>query len=143
MKKSLLQLNRMKLKSKLNHIAVLFRPNPGVKSGQSVVTVSHISREISRHCYFFLEEEGGGNNGNLFSATYRTSPVPSGGLEIPLVLWFQSPKYVTYCKMKRVVQTLYDYRYTVRRLILTMMNPRSKSVFQFKKETWTRRQRKN
>ena len=29
-----------------------------IKSGESVVTVGHIPREISRHCYFFLKEDG-------------------------------------------------------------------------------------
>ena len=52
-----------------------------------------------------MKEEGGEINGNTFSTTYRPSP-------IPLVLRFQSPKYVTHCKMKNFVQTLYDYRYT-------------------------------
>ena len=28
-----------------------------IKSGESVVTVNHIPREISRHCYFVLKEE--------------------------------------------------------------------------------------
>ena len=76
------------------------------------MTVGHIPREISRHCYFFSKGEGGEINGNVFSTSYRPSPIPSGGLEIPLVLRFQSPKYVTHCKIKTLVQTLYDYRYT-------------------------------
>ena len=59
-----------------------------------------------------MKEEGGEINGNVFCTTYRLSPIQSGGLEIPLVLRFQSPKYVTHCKTKKFVQTLYDYRYT-------------------------------
>ena len=90
-KMSLLQLNRMKLQNKLTHIVVLFRSN----LVRSIVTVGHILREISRHCYFFLKEEGGEINGNVFSTTHQPSPIPYGGLEIPLVLRFQSPKYVT------------------------------------------------
>ena len=74
--------------------------------------VGHIPRESSRHCYFFLKEEGGEINGNVFRTTYRPLPIPSGGLEIPLVLGFQSTKYVTQFKNKKFVQTLYDYRYT-------------------------------
>ena len=27
------------------------------KSGESIETVDHISRKVSRHCYFFLQEE--------------------------------------------------------------------------------------
>ena len=77
-----------------------------IKSGESVVTVGHIIREISRHCYFYLKEKGGEINGNVFSTTYRPLPIPSGGLEIPLVLRFTSQKYVTRCKMKQFLQTL-------------------------------------
>ena len=33
-------------------------------------------------------------------------------LQIPLVLRFQSPKYITNCKIKKFVQALYNYRYT-------------------------------
>ena len=59
------------------------------KSGESVVTVGHIPREISRHCYFFLKEEGGEINVNVFSTTYRPSPISLCGLEIPLVCNFK------------------------------------------------------
>ena len=76
------------------------------------MTVGHIPREISWHCYFFLKEERGEINGNAFSTIYRPLSIPSGGLEIPLVLRFQTSKYVTHCKMEKFVQTLYDYRYT-------------------------------
>ena len=48
----------------------------------------------------------------MFPTTYRPSPIPSGGLKVPLVFRFQSPEYVTHCKMKRFVQTLHEYRYT-------------------------------
>ena len=59
-----------------------------IKSGESVVTVGQITREISRHYNFFLKEKGGEINGNVFSATYRPLLIPSDGLEIPLVLRF-------------------------------------------------------
>ena len=68
----------------------------------------------------------------------QPSPTPSGGLEIPLVLQFQSRKYVTHCKMKKFMQTLYDYRYTGTKTDSSdeeLKNPRRKSVFQLKKET--------
>ena len=54
-----------------------------IKSGESVVTVGHISRKISWHCYFFLREEGGEINGNVFCTTYQPSSIRSGGLGIP------------------------------------------------------------
>ena len=73
-----------------------------IKSGESVVTVGHITREISRNFYLFLKEKGGEINGNVF----RPLPIPSGGLKIPLVLRFQSQNYVMSCKMKQFLQTL-------------------------------------
>ena len=47
----------------------------------------------------------------MFSTSYRPSPIPAGGFEISLVFRFQSLKYVTHCKTKKFVQTLYEYRY--------------------------------
>ena len=51
-------------------------------------TVGRIPREISRHVYFFIKSEGGSVNGTLISTKYRTSPIPAGGLDIPLLLTF-------------------------------------------------------
>ena len=81
-----------------------------IKSGESVVTVGHISRKISWHCYFFLREEGGEINGNVFCTTYQPSSIRSGGLGIPLVLKFQGPKDPKHCILKNVSQTLCSYR---------------------------------
>ena len=78
-----------------------------IKSGESVVTIGHIPREISRHCFFFLKKEGGKNNGNVFSTTYRTSTILSG--DSP---GFASSRYVTHCKIKKFAQTIYDFRNT-------------------------------
>lgn len=82
-----------------------------IKSGESIVTVGHKTRQISRHCNFF-SKEGGGEINDMFSTTYRPSSILSGDFEIPLVLQFQSPKYVTHCSMKKSIQILYDYRGT-------------------------------
>ena len=57
-------------------------------SSERVVTVGHIPRKISWHCYFFLRKEVGEITGNVFSATYRSSPISSSSLEIRLVLRF-------------------------------------------------------
>ena len=46
-----------------------------------------IPREILRHCYFFLKE-GGNITENLISTCYKVSPIPAGGLEVPLLLLF-------------------------------------------------------
>ena len=58
-------------------------------------TVGHIPREVSRHTYFYIKEEGGRTDGSALSARYRPSPIPSGGLEIPLMMTFRSRRYIT------------------------------------------------
>ena len=49
--------------------------------------MGHIPREISRHCYVFLKE-GGNITGHLICTNYKVSPIPAGGLGIPLLLTF-------------------------------------------------------
>ena len=78
----------------------------------------------------------------MFSTTYRPSPIPSDGLEIPLVLLFQSPKYVTHCKMKKFVQTLYDYTYTGTKANSSDEEPEEEISFSVEEENITRSQRK-
>ena len=75
-------------------------------------TFGHIPREISRHVYFFIKSEGGSVNGTVISTKYRTSPIPAGGLEIPLLLTFSWSKAINFEKIKTFVQTLYDYKFT-------------------------------
>ena len=74
-------------------------------------TVGHIPREISRHVYFFIKKEGGWITGSVFSVKYRPSPIPSGGLEIPLLLKFCSSKLIIFKKMIQFVKELYDYEF--------------------------------
>ena len=81
---------------------------------QQVKTVGHIPREISRHVYFFLKEENGSIDGSVKSIQYKPSPIPAGGLEIPLTLTFKSPRYATHLKMKEFVSTLYSFEYDVK-----------------------------
>ena len=71
--------------------------------------VGHIPREISRHTYFYIKEEGGRKDGSVLSTRYRPSPIPSGGLEIPLMMAFRSPRYITHQKMKDFMTKLYCY----------------------------------
>ena len=52
-------------------------------------TVGHIPREVSKHIYFYIKEEGGRTDGSVLSTRYRPSPIPSGGLEIPLMMTFR------------------------------------------------------
>ena len=54
----------------------------------SLITVGHILREISRHLDLFIKTEDGKVIVHVKSLTYRPSPIPSGGLEIPLQLTF-------------------------------------------------------
>ena len=43
------------------------------------------------------------------SLQYRPSPIPTGGLEIPLMLQFSCSRPSTFYKMKTFVRTLYKY----------------------------------
>ena len=54
----------------------------------SLITVGHIPREIS-HLHFFIKTEDGKVIGHVKSLTYRPSPIPSGGLGIPLQFMFK------------------------------------------------------
>ena len=72
-------------------------------------TVGHIPREVSMHTYFYIKEEGGCIDGSVLSTRYRPSPIPSGGLEIPLMITFISPRYITHQKMKDFMRKLYCY----------------------------------
>ena len=47
--------------------------------------VGHIPREISRFCRYFVNY-GGKLEGRVRDTKYRRSPIPSGGLEIPITL---------------------------------------------------------
>ena len=74
------------------------------------ITVGHIPKEISRHCYFFMKE-GGEISGYLVSTNYKPSPIPAGGLEVPLLLTFSVKNEQIFEQMKEFVTTLYDYEY--------------------------------
>ena len=75
-------------------------------------TVGHIPREISRYVYFFIKEEGGKVIGTLKSLAYKPSPIPSGGLEVPLTLTFLCPKKVILDEMEEFVENFYSFTYT-------------------------------
>ena len=49
----------------------------------------HIPREILRYIYFFIKQEGDRVHGKLKSLKCKPSPIPSGGLEVPLLLFFR------------------------------------------------------
>ena len=71
-------------------------------------TVGHIPREVSRHTYFYIKK-GGRIDGSVLSTRYRPSPIPSGGLEVPLIMTFRIPRYITHQKMKDFMTKLYCY----------------------------------
>ena len=74
--------------------------------------VGHIPREISRHVYFFIKKKEGCINGKVLSVKYQPSPIPSAGLEIPMILKFNCSKSGTFLKMKQLVNELFDYEFT-------------------------------
>ena len=53
-------------------------------------TVGHIPHEISRYVNFFIKQESGRLYGKLKSLKYKPSLIPSGGLEVPLLLRSES-----------------------------------------------------
>ena len=67
------------------------------------ITVGHIPRELSRFFFFFIRDEGGCIEGSLLSTQYRPSPIPAGGLEVPLKLNFSCKRLVIYEKMKQFI----------------------------------------
>ena len=75
------------------------------------LTVGHIPREISCLCYFFVEK-GGNITEHFISTTDKVSPIPAGGLEVPLLLTFSVKSERITKLMKRFVNDLYDYDYT-------------------------------
>ena len=80
-------------------------------ANQQMKTVGHFPREISRHIYFFLKDEHGHTDGTVKSIDYRPSPIPDGGLEIPLTLNLKFHRYITHTKMKEFMSTLYSLDY--------------------------------
>ena len=78
----------------------------------NLITVGHISREISRHVHFFMETEDGRINEHAKSLTCRPSPIPSGGLEILIQLTFSCRQTDTLEIMNAFVNILYNWSYT-------------------------------
>ena len=71
-------------------------------------TAGHIPSEVSRHTYFYIKEEGGRSRRWLcFATRYCPSLIPSGALEIPLMMTFRNPVTITHQKMKDFMPKLY------------------------------------
>ena len=72
-------------------------------------TVGHTPRDVSRHTYFYIKEEWGRIDGPVLSTRYIPSSIPSGGLEIRLMMTFRSPRHVTHQKIKDFMTKRYFY----------------------------------
>jgi len=66
------------------------------------VTVGHIPRELSRFVFYFLHE-GGSVSGTVACLKPNVSPIPEGGLEIPILMHFVHESGLILEKMKRFV----------------------------------------
>ena len=64
-----------------------------------VVTVGHIPRELSWFVYYFLQV-GGSVKNTVTSIQYWLSPIPEGGLEIPIQMTFSYTSKPLLQKMK-------------------------------------------
>ena len=71
--------------------------------------VGHIAREVSRHTYFYIKEEGGLIDGSVLSTRYHPSPISGARLEIPFMITFRSSRYITDQKMKGFMTKLYCF----------------------------------
>lgn len=52
-------------------------------------TVGDIPRNVSEYLFYLIGENEGCVDGFVLSTRYRLSPIPSGGLEIRLILTFK------------------------------------------------------
>ena len=62
--------------------------------------------------YSLIKEEGGRINGNMKSFNYKPSPIPSGGLEVHLLLTFLCPEEWVRNNMKKFINDFYTYDFT-------------------------------
>ena len=56
-------------------------------------------------------KECGNIAGHLISTSYKVSPIPAGGLEVPLLLTFSAKSERIFKLMRDFVSDLYDYNY--------------------------------
>ena len=62
--------------------------------------------------YFsFFKKKDGKVDGFLYSTQSQPSPIPAGGLEIPLKVTFKIVNFITHQKMKDFMANLYSYDY--------------------------------
>ena len=67
------------------------------------ITVGHVPRELSGFIFYFIQE-GGSVTGTVASTTPRISPIPEGGLEVPILMRFTHENKTISSKMETLVR---------------------------------------
>ena len=67
------------------------------------VTVGHVSRELPRFIFYFIQERGS-VTGTVANTTPRISPIPEGGLEVPILMLFTHENKAISSKMEILVR---------------------------------------
>ena len=67
------------------------------------LTVGHVPRELSRFILYFIQE-GGLFTARVASTTSRISPIPEGGLEVPILMHFTHENKAISLKMEILVR---------------------------------------
>ena len=75
-------------------------------------TVGHVLQEIFCYVHFFIKEENGKDFGTLKLLKYKASPIPSGGLEVPLSLTFLCKEKWVVETMEEFIQNFYTFQYS-------------------------------
>ena len=71
------------------------------------LTVGHAPRELSRFIFYFIQE-GVLLTGTVASTTSRISPIPKGGLEVPISMHFTHENKATSSKMEISVRKQFE-----------------------------------
>ena len=73
----------------VNSISINIDPRITTKRVDRIgpVLVGHVPRELSRFIFYFIQEEGS-VTGTVASTTPKISPIPEGGLEVPILMHF-------------------------------------------------------
>ena len=74
------------------------------------LTIGHIPREISRFVFFFLHH-GGSVDGKVIDLNRRRSPIPCGGLEIKLKLYFRHASSMSLVEQMKEFISRYNYEW--------------------------------
>ena len=67
------------------------------------VTVGHVPRELSRFISYFIQE-GGSVTGTVANPKPKISPIPEGGLEVPILMHFTHENKVIFIENENLSQ---------------------------------------